>query len=186
MLLSKPKEPLPAKLVISLIYRERSAAQAGWKVIEKTWGPLDFLSEVRPFDYTSYYDKEMGRPLYRRWATFRDLVFQDRLADIKWQALDIEKQWVSDQRRQLNLDPGLITAERLVLATGKNFSHRIYLGKGIFGDLTLLFFKGSYQPLPWTYPDYRDEQSLWMFNKIREKYLREIADRRLTIDEGTV
>jgi hypothetical protein len=172
--LSKPKEPLPAKLVIALIYKERLVAQTGWKTIEKTWGALDYLSEVRPFDYTSYYEKEMGRPLYRRWATFGDLVSQDKLADIKWQALDIEKQWVRDQRRQLNLDPGLITAERLVLATGKNFSHRIYLGKGIWGDLTLLFIKGTYQPLPWTYPDYRDSQSIWMFNKIRERYLREV------------
>jgi hypothetical protein len=172
--LSEPKDPLPAKLVIALIYQESKAAQTGWKTIEKTWGALDFLSEVRPFDYTSYYEKEMGRPLYRRWASFRELVPQDQLADIKWQALDIEKRWVSNQRRRLNLDPGLITAERLVLATGKNFSHRIYLGKGIWGDLTLLFTKGSFQPLPWTYPDYRDSRSIWMFNKIRERYLREI------------
>ncbi|MFH0789516.1 MAG: DUF4416 family protein [Pseudomonadota bacterium] len=174
--MSKPKEPLAAKLVIALIYQDRSAAQAGWEAIEKTWGTIDFFSEVRPFDYTDYYEKEMGRPLYRRWATFRELVSQDRLAAIKWQALELEQHWVSDQKRQLNLDPGLITAERLVLATGKNYSHRIYLGKGIFGDLTLLFFKGSYQPLPWTYPDYREAQAIWMFNKIRERYLREIAD----------
>jgi hypothetical protein len=94
--------------------------------------------------------------------------------EIKWQAINLESQWAIDGKRQLNLDPGLITAERLILATGKNYSHRLYLGKGIYGDLTLLFSKGSYQPLPWTYPDYKDEQSIWMFNKIRERYLREI------------
>lgn len=174
--MSKPKEPLPAKLIIALIYKERAAAQSGWMAIEKTWGALDFLSEVRPFDYTGYYEQEMGRPLYRRWATFRELVPQDRLAEIKWQALEIENQWLCEEKRRLNLDPGLLTAERLVLATGKNYSHRIYLGKGIFGDLTLVFTKGSYQPLAWTYPDYRDESSIWMFNKIREKYLKEISD----------
>ena len=174
--MSKPKEPLPAKLGIGLIYSEKTGAQSGWKTIEKTWGAIDFLSEERAFDYTGYYEAEMGRPLYRRWAFFRKLVPQDRLADIKWQALEIEKQWTFNEKRRLNLDPGLITAERLVLATGKNFSHRIYLGKGIFGDLTLIFVKGTYQSLAWTYPDYKDDWAIGMFNKIREKYLREIAD----------
>ena len=173
--MSKPKEPPAAKLILAVIYKDPSTALSAWKAIEKTWGPLDFLSEVRPFDYTTYYDQEMGRPLFRRWAAFKTLVPQDRLAEIKWQALELEQQWSLEGKRRLNLDPGLITAERLVLATGKNYSHRIYLGQGIFGDLTLLFCKGNYQPLPWTYPDYRDEQSLWMFKKIRERYLREMV-----------
>ena len=181
--MSKPKEPLPAKLGIGLIYREKAAALSGWPTIEKTWGAIDFLSEVRPFDYTGYYEEEMGRPLYRRWAFFRELVSQGRLPDLKWQALEIERQWAVNEKRRLNLDPGLITAERLVLATGKNFSHRIYLGKGIFGDLTLIFLKGTYQSLPWTYPDYKDEWAIGMFNKIREKYLRDIANLGLRISE---
>ncbi len=174
--MSKPKEPLPAKLSIGLIFNEKAAAQSGLQIIEKTWGAIDFLSEVRPFVYTDYYEEEMGRPLYRRWVFFKELVPQDRLVDIKWQAIEIEKQWTVNEKRRLNLDPGLITAERLVLATGKNFSHRIYLGKGIFGDLTLVFSKGTFRPLAWTYPDYKDEPSIEMFNKARGKYLREIAD----------
>jgi hypothetical protein len=106
------------------------------------------------------------------------------LADIKWQALEIENQWTVQEKRRLNLDPGLITAERLVLATGKNFSHRIYLGKGIFGDLTLVFSKGTYRPQAWTYPDYKDEQAIGMFNKIREKYLRDISKKGFKDSRG--
>jgi hypothetical protein len=83
----------------------------------------------------------------------------------------------------LNIDPGLLSAERLVLATGKNYSHRIYLGQGIFGDLTLIYERGSFRPLAWTYPDYRQEEAIWMFNKIRERYLREIADFGLRVGE---
>lgn len=162
--------------MVALLFKESPVALSGWKAAEKNWGPIDFVSEVRPFDYTDYYEKEMGRPLYRRWATFRTLVPQDRLPEIKWQALEIESQWMSDERRQLNFDPGLVTAERLILSTGKNYSHRLYLGKGIFGDLALVYVKKSFQPLPWTYPDYRDESSLWMFNKIRERYLKEISN----------
>ena len=177
--MSKPKEPLPAKLGIGLIFKDEMAAQSGWRAMEKIWGALDILSETRPFDYTGYYEAEMGRPLYRRWGFFKELVPQDRLVGIKWQALKIEQQWSLEEKRRLNLDPGLITAERLVLATGKNFSHRLYLGKGIFGDLALVFSKGTFRPLAWTYPDYQDEQTIEMFNKIRGKYLRDIADCRL-------
>lgn len=177
--MSKPKEPLPAKLGIGIIYQEKKAADSVWLTMEKIWGSMDVISEVRPFDYTEYYKEEMGRTLVRRWAFFKELVPQDRLADIKWQALEIERQWTVREKRRLNLDPGLITAERLVLATGKNFSHRIYLGQGIFGDLTLIFSKGTYRPLPWTYPDYKDEQAIGMFNKIREKYLGDISIKGL-------
>lgn len=172
--MSKPKDPEAARLILSVIYPEGAEIPAAWKAIEKAWGPLDFLSTVRSFDYTSYYEKEMGRPLYRRWAAFRTLVAQDRLVEVKWQALAMERQWSREGKRSLNLDPGLITAERLVLATGKNYSHRLYLGQGIFGDLTLVFRKGTFQPLPWTFPDYKEEDSIWMFNKIRERYLKEL------------
>jgi hypothetical protein len=181
--LSKPKEPLPAKLGIGIIYQDKRAVDSVWPTMEKIWGAFDVISEVRPFDYTGYYEEEMGRPLYRRWAFFKELVPQDRLVEIKWQALEIEKQWTVREKRRLNLDPGLITAERLVLATGKNFSHRIYLGQGIFGDLTLVFSKGTYRPLAWTYPDYKDEQAIGMLNKIREKYLRQISDSGLRVGE---
>lgn len=172
--MSKPGQPEPAKLLVSVLYKDGPAILPSWTAMEKLWGPLDFLSEVLPFDYTDYYEKEMGRPLFRRWATFRPLIAQERLVKVKWQALHLEEAWSREGKRSLNLDPGLITAERLVLATGKNFSHRLYLGKGIFGDLTLVFQKGSFQPLPWTYPDYKAADSLWIFNKIRERYLREL------------
>jgi hypothetical protein len=172
--LSSPTEPEPAKLFVSVIYKDGADLLTAWKAVQKAWGPMDFLSEVRPFDYTHYYEKEIGAPLFRRWASFKPLIAQDRLVKVKWQALDLEQLWSREGRRSLNIDPGLITAERLVLATGKNYSHRLYLGRSIFGDLTLIFQKGSYRPLPWTYPDYKEEYSIWMFNKIRERYLREL------------
>jgi hypothetical protein len=175
--LSKPQEPLPAKLGIGVIYKEKKAADSAWLTMEKSWGAIDVIWEARPFNYTEYYEAEMGGPLYRRWVFFRELVAQDRLVDIKWQTLEIEQQWTAQEKRRLNLDPGLITAERLVLATGKNYSHRIYLGKGIFGDLTLIFSKGTYRPLAWTYPDYKDQPAIEMFNKIRLKYLRDISKK---------
>lgn len=176
--MSELKTPLPAKLLIGLIYREREEAERGWKAMEEKWGPVDVLSPVRPFEYTRYYEKEMGRPLYRRWAFFRDLVPQDRLIPVKIQARELETLFGREGKRSLNIDPGLLTAERLVLSTGKNYSHRIYLGAGIYGDLTLIFHRGRFQPLPWTYPDYREEETLLLFQTIREKYLKEIVEVR--------
>lgn len=176
--MSDPKEPLPAKLLVGLLYREREEAEAGWQAMEEQWGPLEVLSPVRPFTYSRYYEKEMGRPLYRRWAFFRELVPQGRLPVIKREAMEVERRFSREGRRGLNIDPGLMTAERLVLSTGKNYSHRIYLGSGIFGDLTLIFHHGAFQPLPWTYPDYREEETLLLFRAVREKYVREVAGGR--------
>jgi hypothetical protein len=177
--LSEPKEPLPAKLLIGLIFRGREEAEAGWRAMEEKWGPVEILSPVRPFTYSRYYEKEMGRPLYRRWAFFRELVPQGRLVRIKHQALALEALFSREGRRRLNIDPGLLTAERLVLSTGKNYSHRIYLGEGIYGDLTLIFHRGAFQPLTWTYPDYREQETLSIFQTVREKYLRDVNQARL-------
>ena len=75
-----------------------------------------------------------------------------------------------DGRRTVNIDPGYICLERLVLATGKNYTHRIYLSRGIYADLTLVFHRQSFRTLPWTYPDYADPSAVEVFNALRERY----------------
>ena len=177
--MSKLKEPLPAKLIVSLLYKDSAIAQECWKTLDEIWGPFDFLSEIRPFHYTTYYQKEMGGPLIRRWASFQPLVPQEALMAIKHRVQTLEGQWSQQEKRQINIDPGLLSAERLVLATGKNYSHRIYLGRGVFADLALLFYQGGYHPLPWTYPDYQEPEALWMFNKVRDRYLRDLEEKKV-------
>ncbi len=83
-----------------------------------------------------------------------------------------------DGNRRINIDPGYINPERLILAKGKNFTHRVYLSKGIFADLTLIFQKGSFRPLEWTYPDYADPEIIGFFNDIRNKYMAEQVSNR--------
>ena len=169
--MSRPREPQPVRLVVGLIYREPAAAESCWQELEERFGPLDFLSPAKPFDYTAYYEREMGAPLLRRWGTFGRLLAPDGLAAAKLQTNALEDDRRVGGQRAVNLDPGLLSAERLVLATGKNYAHRIYLGRGIFGDLTLIYARGSFQPLPWTYPDYQDPEAIGMFNRLRERYL---------------
>lgn len=110
---------------------------------------------------------------------FKDLVDRAGLASIKLLTNDIENAYSIDGKRQFNLDPGLLTLENFVLATGKNRAHRVYLSDGIFADLTLVFRKGSYRPLDWTYPDYADKELIEILNRIREHYKCRPADPQI-------
>jgi hypothetical protein len=81
----------------------------------------------------------------------------------------------------VNLDPGLLTPENFILATGKNFSHRVYLGNGVFADLTLVYRNGGFHPLPWTYPDYASEEVRSLLRDLRREHMVEENARRATV-----
>ena len=112
----------------------------------------------------------MGTPLYRRMLTFKALIAQDRLPEIKTATNGIEAGFAEAGHRRVNIDPGYLLLERFVLASGKNFTHRIYIGQGIYADLTLIFTRGKFQTLPWTYPDYADPGMTTHLTRIRQRY----------------
>ena len=143
------------------------------------YGPVDLVSPWLPFDYTDYYEKEMGRPLCRRLLAFKHLIDQEQLPDIKHQTNAIESDFAREGRRGVNIDPGYLLLERLVLATGKNFSHRIYLRRGIYADLTLIYRKERFESLPWTYPDYADAHLQEFLFKVRKQYAFDLKDHPL-------
>lgn len=176
--MSSPRPPQKVKLVMSFIFQEgRDFAGALWPS-EKRFGPVDFLSEPLPFDFTNYYELEMGRGLWRRMVSFNPLIQPDQLLSIKLWTNGLEKQFLNDQGgRRVNIDPGYLTAAKFVLATGKDYSHRVYLGEGIFGDLTLIFQKGAFGPLPWTYPDYASEPLLGLISLLRRRYLWQLKNQ---------
>ncbi len=170
--MSVPREPDPALLFLSIFAREWDVFWSGLQArLEERFGPLAYCSEPFPFDETHYYATEFGEPLSRRVLGFARYVPQESLPDIKLATNALETDW-SDRNghRLFNLDPGLLTLERLVLATGKNFGHRIYLGRGIWADLTLVFSKGAWQVLPWTFPDYAGSRMQEHLNRLRELY----------------
>ena len=123
-----------------------------------------------PFDQTTYYEPEMGQPLFRRMLAFKNMIHQSQLAEIKLGTNKIESLFVVDGKRTVNIDPGYLLLERLVLATGKNFSHRIYIGKDIYADLTLIYRQGRFESLPWTFPDYAGKQIQQFLQRVRSKY----------------
>ena len=116
----------------------------------------------------------MGWPLHRRFVSFRDLVPPEDLVDIKLKTNALEGKHLKERKRVVNIDPGYISLERFVLATGKNYTHRIYLSRGIYADLTLIFRRGAFRALEWTYMDYADPETLSLFNEIRERYKRQL------------
>jgi hypothetical protein len=168
--MSIPQAPDPVKLVIGAVMADKALLAQVAVELERRFGPLDIVSPWIAFDQTDYYAAEMGPVLVRRMMAFKRLVDPGRLAAIKVLTNRIEERLTSGGRRRVNLDPGILSRERFVLATGKNFSHRIYLADGIWADLTLIFYHGNFEPLPWTYPDYAAAPMRALLVMIREKY----------------
>jgi hypothetical protein len=168
--MSTPQAPKPAKLIIGLIMQDRALIEQLTAALCASYGSLDLVSAWMPFDYTTYYEQEMGAHLVRRMLVFKDLIRQEDLPAIKLATNRLEGEYAKDSLRRVNIDPGYLLLERLVLASGKNFSHRIYLDNGIYADLTLIYQHGGFRKLPWTYPDYADLPMLAFLQQVRRKY----------------
>jgi hypothetical protein len=171
---STPCEPEDVKLICSLFSPQETLIDQVIGELEGSFGLLEWRSPRLYFDRTRYYEKEMGWPLYRHFVAFKKLIRPEAIVDMKLATNLIEQKHLVRGNRQINIDPGYVSLERLVLATGKNYTHRIYLSKGIYADLTLVFHKGSFKPLDWTYRDYADPAVIGYFNEVREKYRAQI------------
>jgi hypothetical protein len=169
-----PKVPKPAKLMMSLISAEDELMMKAMEDLKSIYGEVDFISDLLPFNFTRYYGEEMGSPLFRRFVAFRELVPRGALADIKKKANGVEKRYSRDGCRKVNIDPGVLSADNLVLATTKSCAHRPYLRDGIYADLTLIFQNRSFRPLDWTYPDYRQVKVIELMNGLRRSYLMQL------------
>ncbi len=167
--MSRRTTPPPARRIASAIYREEGRFRKASERLAARMGPVLRVSEPFPFDGTAYYEPEMGAPLFRRFLVFRGTAPRDSLVEAKLAAEAVERATAVDGRRTVNLDPGLVTEENLVLATGKNYTHRVYLGDGVFADLALVYGNGEYRPLPWTYPDYASEEVRAFLKGVREE-----------------
>jgi len=179
--MSIPQQSNPACLVVGMFMKDRSLFEKIVCCVKEQFGHIAMVSRWFNFDYTTYYEKEMGMPLYRRMVSFTDLIDPVQLPDIKLFTNQIELQFSDNNKRNINIDPGYIVPERFVLATGKNYTHRIYLDKGIYADLTLIYQKGQFNKLPWTYPDYAADNVKNFLNNVRKQYLAKSGPPCLTV-----
>jgi len=165
--------PEPVKLICGLL-----AGDLGWlsrakEVLSGRFGPIDHESEGIPFDFTAYYQKELGPDIIRQYVSFEELIDPGDLAAIKLTTNRMEEELSEGGVRKVNLDPGYLDLSKMVLATTKDATYRVYLAAGISGQSTYYFERGTYRPWQWTYADYRTETAIVFFNLVREDYKRQ-------------
>ncbi|HQG30629.1 MAG TPA: DUF4416 family protein [Deltaproteobacteria bacterium] len=165
-----PALPCEVMLFSSVLFGDSAMADKAIAALKETYGRAGYQSEPIPFSFTSYYREEMGSPLYRVLLAFDILAQRDCLPEAKTRSNEIEDMLKAGGKRTVNLDPGILSMENICLATTKPYSHRIYLRKGIWAEITLIYKKDSYQALPWTYPDYASPELISIFNELRNLY----------------
>ncbi|MDD5130837.1 MAG: DUF4416 family protein [Candidatus Omnitrophica bacterium] len=164
------KNNLKVKLIIGFIYQDEAVFMKARQLLKKMFGKIDFESVQISFDCTDYYEPEMGKLLKRRFVSFSKLIPIEDLYRIKLCTNRLETKFLAAKCRRINIDPGYIDLAKLVLATTKDYAHRIFLRKGIFAEIALSFRGNSFSPNDWTYPDYRSKEYIDIFNQIRNLY----------------
>lgn len=165
------------KLVIGLLLSDKDDRGRVAAILEKSYGPCDYMSDPVDFVYTDYYAEEMGDRLTRIFLAFKRLVKPDSLYHVKRKTNRLEDRFRHAGKRRVNIDPGILNASRLILASTKNNGHRFPLRKGIYGELTLLYFDGRYNDLFWTYRDFRSAEYHEILLEIRSIYKKQIRER---------
>jgi hypothetical protein len=169
----KPYQPVKYFVALTLAIGNNPANLYG--DLEKLFSTIDTKSEMFDFDrFTSYYQSEMGKSLQKRIISFETLLPAEQLPVIKTATNEIEENFLSGGKRTVNIDPGYLTAARMVLATTKDFDHRIYLGMGIFGDVHYRYRNGHFRINEWTYPDYQQEKIIHYFEELRTLYMEQL------------
>jgi hypothetical protein len=175
------KEPRPVKLIIGILAANQNSLQSAIKELTSEFGKADFVSDVWPFTQTDYYQEETGENILRQFVSIEKLINPGKLAKVKHQTNKLEKKLAAKLNlalsRPVNLDPGVIEPSKLILATTKNYAHRIYIGEKMYAEVTLVFDKGSWRPLPYTYPDYRQQCYHDFFEKVRKRLLEQLKSK---------
>ncbi len=175
--MAETKAFTPLKLICGIIAVESDIFQLAQARLSELFGVVDSESTLFPFDSAGYYEKQMGSPLKRKFISFESLFPPDNLSGMKLKTNRLEDQIRKKTRsptRVVNLDPGFLSASSLIMATAKDFAHRIPLKKGIYAHLELLFGKDEIRMLKWTYPDYRTHAYDSYFFKVRKIYLLQL------------
>lgn len=166
----------PVKLIVGFIFKEKIFFEKARFILTRHFGRVDFESGVIPFTATGYYREEFGEGLSRVFISFARLIKPQQISKIKVLTNRIEERLSNGSKRLVNIDPGYLDLAKLVLASTKDYVHRLYLDKGIYAETTLFYQDKSFQDWKWTYPDFRSKEQIEVFNQIRELYARQIKD----------
>jgi hypothetical protein len=182
---AKVRTHRPVKLIVGLLSGDEDLLRRARQRLFRRFGEVDLESDIWDFTETDYYEAEMGPDLRRWFISFDRLVRPDDLPQIKLETNRMEEEIAEDcvlgeVARPVNIDPGYIDLPKLVLATTKNHAHRLYLGSGIYGEVTLHMAEGQWRPATWTYPDYRRSEYHAFFTRVRDR----LQEQYKTTQEG--
>ena len=174
----KLKQPQPVKLFIGILAADKDCLAAAIEALASQLGETDLISDVWPFDQTDYYKEDTGPNILRQFVSIEKLIDPGELATIKHKTNALEEKLAGRLKKNLprpvNLDPGIIEPSKLVLATTKNYSHRIYIGDNMYAEVTLMYEKGDWRAFEYTYPDYRQKHYYDFFAGVRAKLLEQL------------
>ena len=172
------KTPSPVKFIVGCITSDKSNISRVLESYIQAYGPSDLNSGFIPFDHTDYYRKEMGDNLFRIFYSFDKLLKPEQLWEHKIFSDRLEKATMTTcGQRTVNIDPGYITHAKLILLSTKNFQHRIYVGKGIYAEVTLRCSKNGFFDFEWTFPDYKTEPYKAFFVQVRNRYITQLKEK---------
>jgi hypothetical protein len=181
------RTPLPVKLFVGILTSLPSLLPEIEEKLSALFGPVDLKSDLFPFDQTDYYNEEMGnRPIYRQFFAFARMIDASEIADIKVRTNELEAAFSvqqPDAPRPINLDPGYVEQSKVVLASTKNFFHRILVSKGIYAEVTLHYQARKWQEFPWTFPDYKSSHYQRYFSSLRDLYRNQLSDAGFQIHQ---
>jgi hypothetical protein len=176
--MAKIRAPLPVKLFVGVLTSVPETVPQAEDRLAQLFGPVDSRSQPFPFDLTNYYDETMGSPIYRHFLSFEELMEPSAIADAKVKTNSLESVLAREYRnleRPINLDPGYLEQSKIVLASTKNYYHRILISCGIYAEVTLHFEDGGWRSFPWTFPDYKADRYHAFFTSLREIYRRQLS-----------
>jgi hypothetical protein len=172
------KDPKPVKLIIGILAPDQNALKTAQGLLESEFGKIDLISDIWSFTQTDYYKEQIGEIILRQFISIEKLIDPGELAGIKHKTNELERKLEAklalNVPRPVNLDPGIIEPSKLVLATTKNYSHRIYIGDKMYAEVTLIYDKGNWNTLPYTYPDYKQQCYFDFFEKVRKRLLERL------------
>ncbi len=172
----------PVKLIVGILACDERALEISRGVLLDAYATTDLISEVWPFDMTEYYESEAGPNMVRQFMAFENLIDPGRLAAIKHETNRMEQDLATSldtpYPRPINFDPGFIEPSKLVLASTKNFAHRIYIGDHMYAEVTLTYNKGRWETFPFTFPDYKSGRYNAYLSKMRQMLVQQLRERK--------
>ncbi|MBN1911939.1 MAG: DUF4416 family protein [Pirellulales bacterium] len=180
--MGQPSEHSPVLLLMAAFSRHDEALDWAADRAVGLWGARALESPRFEFDNTDYYRQTMGDGLRKVFWTFKRPFDPAELPQVKLITNQWEDEYAAEagwpESRPLNLDPGYLTLSKLVLASTKDFAHRIYLNRGIFAEITLYYRHGRWQDHPFTFADYKREDYQQFFTECRDYLHRQRCEEK--------